>query len=125
MMLQGGPVPYLASLRAMQDALPDLETIVPGHGPMGDGRQGIITLIGYLERLQEEVDTAFRAGRSLEETYDLCSDPWAGGLDGDFTARLDAYPQPTTAKADFLALCRQLHRLCILTTYRINERQAA
>ncbi|MFG1978335.1 MBL fold metallo-hydrolase [Nonomuraea fuscirosea] len=124
MMLQGGPTPYIASLRAMRDALPHLETIVPGHGPMGDGPRAITALLDYLERLQDEVNTAFQAGRPLEETYPLCTDPWAGGLDEQFALSLAAYAQPS-AKADFLALCRQLHRLCIMTTYRINERLAA
>jgi glyoxylase-like metal-dependent hydrolase (beta-lactamase superfamily II) len=35
MLLQGGPAPYLASLRRMRAALPELGTIVPGHGPVG------------------------------------------------------------------------------------------
>lgn len=37
MLLQGGPTPYLASLRRMRAALPQVRTIVPGHGPVGDG----------------------------------------------------------------------------------------
>ncbi|MCA2221686.1 MBL fold metallo-hydrolase [Nonomuraea aurantiaca] len=49
MLLQGGPEPYLASLRRMREALPELDTIVPGHGPMGDGPAAIDALVGYLE----------------------------------------------------------------------------
>ncbi|MEU0567577.1 hypothetical protein ABZ297_19625 [Nonomuraea sp. NPDC005983] len=33
----GDPVPRPVALRRMRGALPELETIVPGHGPMGDG----------------------------------------------------------------------------------------
>ncbi len=67
MLLQGGPDPYLASLRNMRQALPDLETIVPGHGPMGDGRAAIDALIEYLMRLRDEVDAAFEAGKTVAE----------------------------------------------------------
>jgi glyoxylase-like metal-dependent hydrolase (beta-lactamase superfamily II) len=35
MLLQGGPTPDLASLRRLRAALPELGTIVPGHGPVG------------------------------------------------------------------------------------------
>ncbi|TDE45304.1 MBL fold metallo-hydrolase [Nonomuraea mesophila] len=123
MMLQGGPVPYLHGLRAMKAGLPELETIVPGHGPMGDGPQAIDALIAYLERLQEEVSTAYRAGVPIDEVYDRCTDPWAGGLDPEFAARLDVYTSPSApTKADYLGLCRQLHRICVLTTYRICEK---
>jgi cyclase len=41
MLLQGGPQPYLASLERMRTALPELGTIVAGHGPMGDGPAAI------------------------------------------------------------------------------------
>ncbi|WP_433756818.1 MBL fold metallo-hydrolase [Nocardia sp. CA-135398] len=125
MLLQGGPEPYIGSLRAMQQALPDLETIVPGHGPMGRGRRAITVLIDYLERLRDEVSAAFEAGRTLDETYELCTDPWATDLDPEFATALSEYEIPfDLAEQGFLELCRNLHRLNILTTYRVCEQLA-
>lgn len=122
MLLQGGPQPYLASLRAMREALPELETIVPGHGPMGDGRAAISTLGEYLARLDEEVAAAVAAGRTLEETMTACSDPWAGGLDPVLAGAMSRYPVPAAAaQQGMLALCRNLHRLNILATYRLHQ----
>ena len=92
MLLQGGPEPYAGSLRRMREALPELETIVPGHGPMGDGHEAIDALVGYLELLHEEVAAAVAAGRDLEETYATCTDPWAGGLDPRLLSALAGYP---------------------------------
>ncbi|MEV4011946.1 MBL fold metallo-hydrolase [Nonomuraea angiospora] len=122
MLLQGGPEPYLGSLRRMREALPELETIVPGHGPMGDGPAAVDALIGYLERLHDEVLASVEAGRSLEETYAACTDPWAEALDPGLAAALARYPVPRElAERGMLALCRDLHRLNILATYRLYE----
>lgn len=122
MLLQGGPRPYLASLRRMRETLPELETIVPGHGPMGDGHAAIAVLTGYLSRLDEEVAAAVQAGRPLEETMAACTDPWAGGLDPVLAAAMSRYPVPTaTAQQRMLALCGNLHRLNILATYRLYQ----
>ncbi|MGW0193206.1 MBL fold metallo-hydrolase [Nonomuraea sp. NPDC003201] len=124
MLLQGGPEPYLGSLRRMREALPELETIVPGHGPMGDGPAAVDALIGYLERLHDEVLASVRAGRSLEETYAACTDPWAEALDPGLAAALARYPVPRElAEQGMLALCRDLHRLNVLATYRLYEHQ--
>ncbi|MEU6780834.1 MBL fold metallo-hydrolase [Nonomuraea angiospora] len=124
MLLQGGPEPYLGSLRRMREALPELETIVPGHGPMGDGPAAVDALIGYLERLHDEVLASVRAGRDLEETYAACTDPWAEALDPGLAAALARYPVPRElAEQGMLALCRDLHRLNILATYRLYEQQ--
>lgn len=126
MLLQAGPEPYLESLRRMREALPRLETIVTGHGPMGDGPRAITALIAYLERLRDEVGAAVAAGYGVEETYDRCTDPWSDGLDAGFVAALADYGVPTAAvTARFTALARDLHRLNILTTYRVYERLAA
>ncbi len=48
MLLQGWPTPYLASLRRMREVPPELRTIVPGHGPVGDGPAAIDWLVGCL-----------------------------------------------------------------------------
>ncbi|MCK2218530.1 MBL fold metallo-hydrolase [Actinomadura sp. ATCC 31491] len=120
MLLQGGPEPYLASLRAMREALPELETIVPGHGPAGDGPAAVADLIGYLERLHEEVAASVKAGHGLEETFAACTDPWAERLDPRLSAALARYPVPQEpARRGMLALCRDLHRLNVLATYRL------
>ncbi|WP_219461881.1 MBL fold metallo-hydrolase [Nonomuraea rhizosphaerae] len=121
MLLQGGPEPYARSLRRMRETLPGLDTIVPGHGPMGDGHAAIDALLGYLEVLHEEVAAAVAAGRTLEETYTTCTDRWASGeLDPSLTAALGRYQvPPDLAKAGILALCRDLHRLNVLATYRL------
>jgi cyclase len=100
--------------------------IVPGHGPIGAGPRAIVVLIDYLERLRDEVTAAFEAGRTVDETYDLCTDPWADELDPEFAAALAEYHVPfTLAEQGFLQLCRNLHRLNILTTYRVCEQLTA
>ena len=76
MLLQGGPEPYLGSLRRMRDALPELQIIVPGHGPMGSGPEAISWLIDYLENLRDDVARLHSAGHSLEETVQLCPSPF-------------------------------------------------
>ncbi|GAA2298393.1 hypothetical protein GCM10010149_53920 [Nonomuraea roseoviolacea subsp. roseoviolacea] len=119
MLLQAGPDPYLGSLRRMREALPELETVVSGHGPMGDGPAAVDWLIGYLERLREEVLTSVKAGHSLEETFAACTDPWAEHLDPSLSAALAGYSLPQgPAQQGMRALCRDLHRLNILATYR-------
>lgn len=120
MLLQGGPEPYLASLRRMSDALPDLRTVVPGHGPVGDGPEAITWLVDYLERFRDDVVELHAAGHSLEETLELCPSPYEDGLDDRLRAALAAYRGPQDAiQAGFLALCRNLHRLNVLATYRV------
>jgi cyclase len=120
MLLQGEPRPYVTSLRRMKESLPQLRTIVPGHGPMGDGHAAIDTLIGYLERLHEEVETAVAAGRSLTETETACTNLWAEGLDPALARVMAEYPGPgDIARERMLGLCRNLHRLNGVTAYRL------
>ncbi|WP_214414666.1 MBL fold metallo-hydrolase [Sphaerisporangium fuscum] len=123
MLLQGGPEPYLGTLRRMKQALSGPLTIVPGHGPSGDGHAAIDDLIAYLERLHDEVLAAVRAGRTVEETMGACTDPWAEGLDPTLTAALARYQVPQDmARRGMLDLCRNLHRLNVLSTYRLYTR---
>lgn len=122
MLLQGGPEPYIESLRTMKAALPELETIVPGHGPIGPGHAAIDTLVGYLEQLDDEVAAAHAAGKTVEETEASCTNPWAQSLQPDLTAAMARYPVPAEqAQQGMLELCRNLHRLNILATYRLRE----
>ncbi|NUR88615.1 MAG: hypothetical protein HOY71_31380 [Nonomuraea sp.] len=87
---------------------------------MGDGHQAVDALIGYLERLHDDVVACVEAGRGLEETYAACADPWADRLDPSLSAALGMYRVPRElAENAMLALCRDLHRLNILATYRL------
>jgi cyclase len=115
MLLQGGPEPYIGTLRRMKQTLPDLKTVVPGHGPSGHGHAAIDTLIRYLERLHEEVLAAVKDGRTLEETMATCTYPWAERLDPALASALGS----SQAQQRMLDLCRNLHRLNILATYRL------
>lgn len=62
------------------------------------------------------------AGRGLEETFAACSNPWTERLDPTLSAALTTYAVPgELAQAGMLQLCRDLHRLNILATYRLYE----
>jgi cyclase len=122
MLLQGGPEPYLGSVRRMREALPDLKTIVPGHGPMGSGPEAISWLMDYLENLRDNVARLHSAGHSLEETLQLCPSPFADGLDPRLSSALRDYVGPQQAiHAGILNLSRNLHQLNVLATYRMLE----
>ncbi|MBU3068159.1 MBL fold metallo-hydrolase [Nocardia sp. NEAU-G5] len=119
MLLQGGPEPYLASLRRMRETLPDMAIVVPGHGPMGDALEAVDWLIGYLEQLHDEVASAVASGLTLEQTQAQVTDPWAETLTPSLTAALSDYAVPTEfAVQGLLVLCRNLHRLNVLATFR-------
>jgi cyclase len=109
MLLEGGPGPYLHTLQAVQAQL-SLETIVPGHGPMGQGQAALENFIAYMQHLQESVGKAFAAGLSLEAT--LAASPVPALL------HAPAGVLPTPALQAFI---EQLHRLNVLATYRAFE----
>jgi cyclase len=121
MLLEGGPGPYLASLRAMQSQLPDLRSIVPGHGPLGDGHTALTWLIDYLEELDGSVADARARGRSLEETVEALSGPRRP--EPSLLAALGSYdlPDPAATRAQFGSLMTDLQRLNVLATYRAAE----
>ncbi|NRQ36525.1 MBL fold metallo-hydrolase [Nonomuraea sp. NN258] len=122
MLLQGGPAPYLESLRRMRETLPDLRTIVPGHGPAGDGIEGIDWLIAYLERLQSDVVRLHEDGHTMEETLERAFSPYTDGLDPRLVRALAEYDIPQhSARENFLKLCRSLHQLNVLVTYRLLQ----
>lgn len=119
MMLQGGPRPYLESLRRMRDALPELRTIVCGHGPIGDAHESLDWMIRYLEQLTDEVERAYAAGRTLDETYEATTDLWAEELPEPMAQALTMYDIPQQpAREGFRQVSRHLHRLNVLATYR-------
>ncbi|WP_049575291.1 MBL fold metallo-hydrolase [Nonomuraea sp. SBT364] len=126
MLLQGGPGPYLAAVRRMRDALPGLEWIVPGHGPIGSAPVALAELITYLERLESEVAEAVDAGLTLEETYARCTDPFEHGLPDSLLGGLAAYDLPQEiARTRFRHAVRELHRLNVLVTYRVRTGRPA
>ncbi len=109
MLLEGGPGPYLETLKAME-AILDVETIVPGHGPMGEGKAALENFIAYMQYLQESVGKARDAGLSLEATQTASPVP-----------ALLHTPAGAPQNPELLALIEQLHRLNVLATYRALE----
>ncbi len=109
MLLEGGPGPYIETLKSMQSALP-VSTIVPGHGPMGDGKAALQHFIAYMQYLQEQVGTAFASGWSLEETMERVATP-----------DLLSLPPTMPVTPESQALLVHLHRLNLLATYREHE----
>lgn len=110
MLLEGGPGPYIDSLEKMRDTI-DVDTVVCGHGPMGEGRDAINTMIEYLRGLQESVGEAVRAGESLDATVE------ASGLPERF-----AHPDlPPPASENLARLNLQMHRLNVVAAYRALE----
>lgn len=113
MLLEGGPRPYLQTLKAVKETLP-IKTIVPGHAPMGEGPAALDTLIDYLEELDTRVRTEREAGMSLETM--LASYPCPENL---------VLPAHLPFAAAMNPLNQQLHRLNILATYRELEGTSA
>lgn len=109
MLLEGGPGPYVETLKAVQSTL-DIRTIVPGHGPMGDGKAALENFLAYLQHLQDTVSSALASGKSLDETLAAFPPP----------AMLHV-PAGIPEHAPFSALVEQLHRLNVLATYRAIE----
>jgi cyclase len=61
----------------------DVETIVPGHGPITD-KQGVVRLKGYFEYLLNEVRLRFEAGLSVQEAArDISLDAYANWTDAE------------------------------------------
>ena len=93
----------------MQSML-DVATIVPGHGPMGEGKAALENFIAYMQYLQEHVGAAFASGLSLDEIQEYVPLP----------ALLHLPPtMPVTPESQ--ALLSNLHRLNVLATYRAIE----
>jgi cyclase len=113
MLLEGGPDPYRETLKAMQQAL-DVAIVVPGHGPMGDGKAALDNFIAYMQYLQEQVGAAVAAGRSLDEVEDAVPMPTLLHL-----------PAAMPATPESRALLVHLHHLNVLATYRALEEASA
>lgn len=89
---------------------------------MGDGLAAIDALCAYLEQLDQEVADAIQGGRSLDETMTICTDPWQRSLEPAPIEALSEYRLPPgAAERGMQELCRNLHRLNILATYRLSH----
>lgn len=61
----------------------DVETVVPGHGPITD-KQGVLRLKGYFEYLRTEVSQRYQAGMTvLEAARDIPMDAYAHWIDSE------------------------------------------
>jgi len=61
----------------------DVETIVPGHGPITD-KQGVAEVKGYLEYIYDETRTRYEAGMpAFEAARDIPLDHYASWSDGE------------------------------------------
>jgi cyclase len=107
MLLEGGPRPYIESLRRMRAAL-DVSMIVPGHGPMARGPETIDWMIDYLAELDREVRGGMARGVKLDDILAQRQPPAAEQL-------------PPQARAHLGDLNRNMDRLNVLATYRDLE----
>jgi cyclase len=110
MLLEGGPRPYIDSLRKMKATL-DVEVVVPGHGPMASGPESIDSLIEYLLQLDESVRSFFESGMDIEATLAANRIP---------SGRL--LPAASPLAAGLNPLIENLHRLNVLASYRSLEK---
>ncbi|MGE3269385.1 MAG: MBL fold metallo-hydrolase [Chloroflexota bacterium] len=109
MLLEGGPSPYRESVERFLRTL-DVQTIIPGHGPIGDGRDAARWLIGYLQDLSEKVQPLRHRGLSAEEAIEALP------LDERF-----APPSEAPGAAGLQEYAQHAHRLNVLVTYRSLE----
>jgi cyclase len=79
-----GPVSnWIAALQRLLAM--DIETVVPGHGPLTD-KSGLAEMLHYLEVLTAETRRRYDAGMSMEDTVrDLTLDEFKGWLDAERT----------------------------------------
>jgi cyclase len=90
-----GPVSnWIAALRRFLDM--DIETVVPGHGPLTD-KTGLRETVHYLELLTDETRRRFDAGMTVDDAVrDLTLDEFKGWLDAE-----RIYVNVTTLYRDF------------------------
>jgi len=77
-----GPVSnWIAALRRLLDM--DIETVVPGHGPLTD-KSGLAEMLHYLEVLTGEARRRYDAGMSVEDAVrDITLSEFKGWLDAE------------------------------------------
>ena len=109
-----GPVAnWIAALRRLLDM--DIETVVPGHGPVTD-KTGLEEILHYLEVLSEEARRRYDAGMSLDDAVrDMALDEFKGWLDAERiylnTHTLYRNFANDTSRPDVLALFAKMARL--------------
>jgi cyclase len=111
MLLEIGPRSYAETLRRAQAAL-DVDTIVPGHGPLATPATFGHT-IRYLEALERDVRAATAAGGTAADVVDALPLPNEFALPWWFPNR------------SLRRLMRQFQRLNVLFVYRELERERA
>lgn len=109
MLLEGSPLPYIESLERMKATL-EAETIVPGHGPMGDAREALDTMVAYLKWLQQTVEAARNSGNTLQQAIDTISVP-----------PILQFPANMPHARELNANNEQMHRLNVMAAYRALE----
>lgn len=77
-----GPVSnWIDALRSLLDM--DIETVVPGHGPLTD-KSGITAMLRYLELLSAEARARYDAGMSVEDAArDISLDEFKSWIDAE------------------------------------------
>lgn len=113
MLLEGGPEPYIESLKMMKRTL-DAEIVMPGHGPIAEARASIDSLLSYLNELRDNVGRLVAAGKSLHDTMEAFPLPERLRPPADL-------PAPPEAKAEMRQLFPDMHRLNVLSTFRAME----
>ena len=109
-----GPVSnWIAALRRLLDM--DIETVVPGHGPVGD-KTGLQETLHYLEVLTKEARRRYEAGMSVDDAVqDMVFDEFKGWLDPERvylnTDTLYRNFSNDTSRPDVLALFAKMARL--------------
>lgn len=109
--LGSDPRGYLTSLCRRRDELSGMHTIVPGYGPLGPGADAVAWAIRYAEDLLADIGRL--AGYSIGEMLHRCRSPFDNGLDPRLAGALAPRVRP-----GYLKLCRNLHLLNVLTTYK-------
>jgi cyclase len=125
-LLDGCPLAYAASLRRMREMLPDLETVVPAHGPGGDAQSSISWMITYLHDLHATVKALRDCGASAREAVAVCmlSRSWSAPPSLAAAAADYESKEPGGTHSYLGGLAASLHRSAIIATYRSLGRPA-
>lgn len=123
--LEGCPLAYAASLRRMRDLLPELQTVVPGHGPTGNAQTSISWMISYLCGLYSNVKALWDCGASAREAVAVCmfSSSWSAPPSLSAAAADYEFQEPGAAHSCLAGLAASLHRANIVATYQSLERR--
>jgi cyclase len=110
MLLEGGTGPYIDSLERLKTTL-DIETIVPGHGPMGPAKPAVDNFLAYPRELHERVRSAIADGLDVD-----------GAIEAYPSSPLMHPPSGVTPDPEMKAMAPHLHRLNVMAEYRALTR---